>query len=121
MTKFEFYVLNYNPYEKKVENYNIFNNFYVNRRAHELAELFVAHKISFDEVRKGLDDICRSEFWGLREYEILVSDAFVYDISRAERWDCYAQVLPNLDTITHMIIEKTFEDMYGVDYDERYQ
>ena len=35
MKHFEYYVLNYDSIKKKVTNYNIFNNIYVNEKANE--------------------------------------------------------------------------------------
>ena len=114
---FEFYVMNYNFNRKQVENYNIFDNFYVDRRAHELAEMYMDHELTFSEMRDELDKVLRREFWSRREYEIFVGDAFEYDITKFDKWDCYSQVLPNLDTVVSMIIRKSFEDMYGVSHE----
>lgn len=117
--KFEFYVLNYNFNNKKVEMFNIFNNVRVYDRTLELCKKWYKD-MYFDKFVKELDNIIKYEEWGRREYEISVGDAFETDLDKLEKWDCYKQAHANIEMIAYSVLRKyieavnTKEDMVAV-------
>jgi hypothetical protein len=117
--EFEYYVLNYDFHQKKVIPYNIFNNHDINLIAHELVEMYANGEITFAEFVCEFDKAVKARLWSRREFEISVGDAFVEDINQLEKWDCYAQVHPNIELVVLSIIRVFFEEMYkSAYYDE---
>ena len=119
--KFEFYVLNYNTNKKKVENFNIFNNYSLNERVEKEVKKYLRapNKYKYtryefgrpDTVIYGFDGFCEElrisimwQEWSRCEYEIVVGDLFEDDISNFEKWDCYKQALPNIPIIAREVI-----------------
>ena len=118
--RFEFYVLNYDCNNKKVINYNIFNNIRVQEWTEKAVkkylrapkkfkhESFFSKEVvyGFDALVREMESIIRNQQWSRREYEISVSDAFTTDINKFEKWDVYSQCKPNMEIIAHTIIRQ---------------
>lgn len=104
--EFAFYVLNYDFNAEKVVNFNIFDNWPLNDNVLSLTKKHLRNKKKFpwdqyvEEVRRSI----QWQEWSRREYEISVGDAFETDIEKYEKWDCYAQALPNIEIIARECI-----------------
>lgn len=96
----EWYVLNYNFNEKKVETFNIFRNARFSEAIQELLENY----ITFDDFVEKLKNEVKYSFWSKREYEISVGDAFCVE-EELEKWDIFMQVLPNIKILAKYIID----------------
>lgn len=118
--KLEFYVLNYNFNEKKVEMFNIFRNIklaegveeevkrYLKDEKNYTAEFLDEEKSKlkgYEALKTRIDKLIQWQEWGRREYEISVGDAFETDCSKLEKWDCYSQAHANIDVITKYCID----------------
>ena len=99
--KREFYVLNYSFNDKKVVNYNIFNNSKLCDGIDNLLNNFVTYKDFVEQ----LDRLLRYCFWCKAEYEIMVGDLFEQDADRLEKIDIYRQVAPNVEVIAKIAID----------------
>ncbi len=98
-------VLNYNPNAKKLEEFNIFNNYRVSEHTEELCKNYKKKKMTFEEFVKELDDIIRWQMWSRREYELYIGDAFETDINKFEKVDCYRQAHMNIERIAKYVME----------------
>lgn len=90
---FKWYVLNYNINQKKIEQWNIFENINVSKNCLEAVKEYIKHPSEYvyhdydNNETKGFDGLCakfqsilRCELWARREYEISVGDAFIPDV-----------------------------------------
>lgn len=118
--KFEWYVLNYNFNEKKIEMYNIFNNCSLNNAVEdtikkylEAPKKFMYIKNTFNEniTITGFEGLCKEleslimwQEWARIEYEIYVGRPFEDDPEKLEKWDCYQQCKPNIPMIAREIL-----------------
>ena len=120
--KFKFYVLNYDFNAHKVINFNIFQNYLLNDAvATEIKKYLRSpknYKTSRNSEISGFDALCEEirglimwQEWSRREYEISVGDAFCEDLDRYEKWDCYAQCLPNVPIIARECIYQYKEQL----------
>lgn len=101
MKNLEWYVLNYNFNEKKLENFNIFRS----NKFIKGVEYLLEYYTTFENFVKELDSELLYVFWSKREYEISVGDAFETDLNKYEKIDIYYQVKPNLRTLAKYIID----------------
>ena len=129
--QFEYYVLNYNFNEHKVEMFNVFWNWNVQEWAEKEIKKYLRaprkykkQKNGDGEALYGFDALCdeiRSiimwQEWSRREYEISVGDAFETDCNKLEKWDCYDQCVPNIKMITRDIIRQYKEQLKEVKED----
>ena len=97
----EWFVLNYDFNRKKIENYNIFRNFYFIENIKKLLE----EHLTFEDFIIQLDKKLRYSFWSKREYEISVGDAFEENLNKDEKIDVYSQVKPNIKILAKYIID----------------
>ena len=97
----EWFVLNYDFNRKKIENYNIFRNFYFIENIKKLLE----EHLTFEDFIIQLDKKLRYSFWSKREYEISVGDAFEENLNKYEKIDVYSQVKPNIKILAKYIID----------------
>lgn len=104
MMDLEFYVLNENFNEKRIESFNIFRSSRFNNGVVELLNNF----ISFDNFVEELDKLAKYAFWSKAEYEIMVGDLFG---KVEEKVDIYRQIKPNLKLIAKMIIDSHNENL----------
>ena len=116
--KFEWYVLNYSSNAKKVEMYNIFNNWPLNEAVEKEVKKYVKSPDSYTHedywnktVDRGFEAFCKElnglimwQEWGRVEYEIAVGSPFEKDINKLEKWDCYKQCEPNIAMIAREVI-----------------
>ena len=116
--QFEYYVLNYNHNKKQIEPYNIFNNIYVQEGTEKAVKRYLRNPkkftyisygnqeviYGFDAFVKELDSIIKWQEWSRRQYEISVSDAFITDCEKLEKWDCYGQAHMNIEMIAREVI-----------------
>ena len=106
MAKLEFYVLNYDFNKKKVVNFNIFSNWLFEESALNDARKYRDGEIKdYEEYVNAIRKDLMWQEWSRRQYEISVGDAFETDISKFEKWDCYAQALPNIKIIARLAFE----------------
>ena len=96
----EWYVLNYNFNERKIELFNIFRSVRFTRGVKVLLENY----ITFDDFVEKLKNEIKYSFWSKREYEISVGDAFCGE-EELEKWDVSMQVLPNIKILAKYIID----------------
>lgn len=103
MINFEWYVLNDNFNAKCIEPYNIFNNIHVLENTNALCETYYTTNMTIEEFTEKLKRIIQWQEWCRCEYEIRVGSLFR---DNDEKWDCYQQVLPNIDILAHYVIYK---------------
>lgn len=111
MSKFEFYVLNYDHSAKKVVNFNIFQNSVLQQRTEELLEQYYNKQIDYDTFKEQLLKNIKWQEWSRYEYEISVGMAFEEDCSKLDKWDCYAQAEPNIELIADMCIKRYYAEL----------
>ena len=117
--QFEFYVLNYDFNQRKIVNYNIFNNIRVQEWTEKAVRKYLRSpkKFSYTPIGKGtetiygfdalvkeIDGIIKWQEWGRSEYECSCGYAFETDCSKLEKVDCYYQARPNVEIITREVI-----------------
>ncbi len=120
--RFEYYVLNWNPNTRKVEMFNIFQNYWVQERTEKEIKKYLRspNKYKYEEfcmavdtkqIYYGFEALCQkirriimSEEWSRCEYEIAVGDAFTTElcdiVDKVER-----EVVP-IEKLYEMIKEK---------------
>lgn len=121
---FEFYVLNYNHNLKKVEMFNIFNNWVLDNAVQKEVKKYLRspskykftkydfetkeddYIYGFEGFKQEILSLIRWQEWSRCEYEIGVTEPFTQDLNTIEKWDCYMQCKPNIDTICHEIIRQ---------------
>ena len=121
---FEFYVLNYNHNSKKVEMFNIFNNWVLDEAVQKEVKKYLrsSGKYKYTEYNyKTKENNYIFGFEGFKqeilslikwqescrcEYEIGVTEPFTQDLNTIEKWDCYMQCKPNIEIICHEIIRQ---------------
>ena len=121
---FEYYVLNYNHNAKKVEMFNIFNNYLLNDAVQKEVKKYIRspkkytirkfdfttqsyNELSgFEAFKTEILDLIKWQEYGRYEYEIGVTEAFANGESKIEKWDCYMQCEPNIETICFAIIKQ---------------
>lgn len=115
--KFEFYVLNYNPYSNKVEMYNIFNNAKVQLTTKDAIKKYLKNPkeysfvwdktlIGFPALVKEIDSIIAWQEWSRLEYEISCGKPFETDCENLQKIDCYYQAHANIETITREVLRQ---------------
>ena len=114
--RFKYYVLNYNHNTKEIENFNIFDNYYVQTRTEKEVKKYLSapskykyetyNKIffGFEAFCEKLDSIIMCEEWSRYEYEISVGRPFESNSEILEKWDCYRQCKPNIEMIAREVI-----------------
>lgn len=98
----EWYVLNYNFNEKKVEYFNIFRSCRFSDGVEELLENFV----SFEDFSEKLNRLLRYCFWCKAEYEIMVGRLCEEDTNKYTKVDIYSQVKPNIRVLAKYILDE---------------
>ena len=106
----EFYVLNYDHNRHCIKSYNIFGNYWVNKRAIELAKEYLAGELDYDSLKEQFRIALMSEEWARYEYEISAGAPFEEDCNKLQKIDCYAQALPNLNIIVDYIVREVQHD-----------
>lgn len=121
--KFKYYVLNYDFNERRVINFNIFDNVLVQEHTEKAVKKYLRSPKNYkyekyeiwDEKQPnyvyGFDGLCEEirfiiswQERSRRQYEISVGDAFETDCNKLEKWDCYKQAIPNIEMITREVI-----------------
>ena len=115
--QFEYYVLNYNPNAKKIEQFNIFRNCYVQEYTEKAIKKYLRSPKNYkyerygEDISYGFEGLCKDikriiqwQEWSRREYEISVGDAFEKDCNKLEKWDCYMQAKSNIPMIARECI-----------------
>lgn len=116
--KFKWYVLNYNSNARKVEMFNIFDNWILNDAVEKEVKDYLkapdkyTHEkyrdktilVGFEAFCKELEGLIMWQEWSRVEYEISVGRPFNTDIDKLEKWDCYQQCEPNIPMIAREVI-----------------
>lgn len=95
----EWYVLNENFNEKKIEHFNIFDSWTFSEAVKNLLTNF----ITFEDFVEKLDKELKYAFWSKAEYEILIMGLFD---EKAIKIDVYSQVKPNIKILANYIIDE---------------
>ena len=121
---FEFYVLNYNHNSKKVEMFNIFNNWVLDNAVQKEVKKYIRNPskykstkynyetkeddyiFGFEGFKQEILSLIRWQEWSRCEYEIGVTEPFTQDLNTIEKWDCYMQCEPNIEIICHEVIRQ---------------
>ena len=111
----QYFVLNWDFNARKIVNFNIFRNYHLNKAAIEHAEQLINGEIDFAEFKEELRKDIMWQEWSRVEYEISVGRPFEENCENLEKWDCYAQALPNLDLIAGMVVREVRRAMYESD------
>lgn len=115
---FKYYVLNYDFNKKKVVNFNIFDNSWVEKRTEQIVKKYIRAPSKYkyqgfdmDKPLYGFEAFCEElrsviagEEWGRFEYEIFVGGHGSKKIEDFERCDCYEQCSPNIEVIAREVI-----------------
>jgi hypothetical protein len=123
--EFKWYVLNYNINAKKVEMFNIFSNWLLKEAVEKEIRKYLrapnkyVYKDYWQDIEtKGFEGFCKEieslimwQEWGRVEYEISVGEPFEKDVSKLEKWDCYQQCEPNIETIAYTVIRQYKEQI----------
>ena len=122
MCKFEFYVLNWDFNEKKIINFNIFQNIRLQESAEAEVKKYLRDSKNYSVIKSNYKDDENSKIYGfpafcerLRqlimwqewsrcEYEISVGAPFEDNCEKLTKLDCYQQALPNIEIIAREII-----------------
>ena len=118
--QFEYYVLNYDTNKKKVENFNIFCNCFVQEHTEKAVRKYVRnHKkftyksfdgkeeiYGFDALVKEIDHIIKWQEWSRCGYEMGVCYKFETDCKNIKHMDCYEQAHMNIEMITREVIRQ---------------
>ena len=118
--QFEYYVLNYDTNKKKVENFNIFRNFFVQEYTEKAIRKYLRNPkkftyksfdgkeslYGFDAFVRELDSIIQWQEWARFEYEISCGYAFETDCNKLEKVDCYYQAHINIEMIAREVIRQ---------------
>lgn len=99
--KLKWYVLNYDFNKQKIEYYNIFNHAYLIESLQKILNNYT----NFNDYIEQLDKLLRYCFWGKRECEISVGDAFETDLIKFKKIDIYFQLKPNIKLLGTYIKE----------------
>lgn len=116
--KFEYYVLNYDINARKVEMFNIFDNWPLNDAVEKEVKKYIkapdkyTHEeygnktifVGFEAFCKELEGLIMWQEWSRVEYEISVGRPFETDADKLEKWDCYQQCKPNIPMIAREVI-----------------
>lgn len=119
--RFEFYVLNYHVNKHRVEMFNIFDNYHVQKHTEKAVKKYLRNPKNFtyksyhpyektfegfEALVKEIDSIiCWQEFSRV-EYECSAGYAFETDCNKLQKIDCYYQAHANIRTITHEVIRQ---------------
>lgn len=120
--RFEFYVLNYNPYSDKVEMYNIFNNIKVRENTERAIKEYLKNPkeyhyawdkilVGFPALVKEINAIIAWQEWSRIEYEISCGKPFEEDCKRLQKIDCYYQAHANIEAITREVLRQYKEQL----------
>lgn len=104
--KLEFYVLNGNFNDDKIEKFNIFNNYWVRLDTVKLLNKYYAGKIKFDDFVEELRKTVQWQEWSRCEYEILVQPWVSKSDVQPQKIDCYQQFEPNARLVAMAIIKE---------------
>ena len=110
--KLEWYVLNESLNRKTVEPFNIFNNISLYKRTIELCKSYEKGELNFEEFADSLRSAIMWQEWSRREYEIMVAP--LWDDTKWQKIDCYAQVLPNIKILAKYVLD-TYKEVENYD------
>ena len=98
----EWFVLNHNFNENKIENFNIFHS----SRFLDCLEKSIKKYTTFENFKKELRSDLMYCFWSKAEYEIIAGGLFSKTDEEFFKIDIFAQVEPNLDILANYIIDE---------------
>ena len=110
MADFEFYVLRYDISSNKAEMFNIFRNHRLNEDCLNAVKDYKAGVFTFEEFKEIVLSAIRWQEWARVQYECSVGPPFYDENTKFEKWDCYEQCVPNIDTICREIIYQFGEE-----------
>lgn len=127
--QFEYYVLNYDTNKKKVENFNIFCNCFVQGHTEKAVRKYVRNPkkftyksfdgkeeiYGFDALVKEIDHIIKWQEWSRCGYEMGVCYKFETDCKNIKHMDCYEQAHMNIEMITREVIRQYKEQKKAKD------
>ena len=127
--QFEYYVLNYDTNKKKVENFNIFCNCFVQEHTEKAVRKYVRNPkkftyksfdgkeeiYSFDALVKEIDHIIKWQEWSRCGYEMGVCYKFETDCKNIKHMDCYEQAHMNIEMITREVTRQYKEQKKAKD------
>lgn len=98
----KYYVVGFDPNDRKVYRANIFNNVFIYESTLRLIEEYIKKK-DFEEFHRGLVQVIKSEMMARYQYEISVNEPFPKDLERSEKIDFFYQFEKNSRTIAKHI------------------
>lgn len=114
--QFKYYVLNYDINQQKVKMFNIFQNSLLNKYTEKEVKKYLRAPSKYMYKRdtielqgfaalcKEIDGLIMWQEWSRCEYEIGVCNILETNVEKLEKWDCYQQCKPNIETITRDVI-----------------
>lgn len=96
-----FYVINFDVNKRKFIHYNIMD--YLIRCYEEARKK--DRPTTFEELKEFVDRKSKYMYWSRAEYEIILCPWMGDSEEESKKVDIYWQILPNIDTITQMLME----------------
>ena len=109
--KFEYYALRADFNNKKVEQFNIFDNYYVYNETLKAVVKYMAGAIKYDEYVKEIRSTIMHEMWSRCQYEMAMGDMFVDSMDKLHKVDVFTQVEKNIPVIA-MYVYMTAKDYF---------
>lgn len=106
--KLEYYVINYNFNDKKVERVNIFY-----KKIIDDVKKMLDNFINYEDFKNKLNSEFKYYFWSKAECEIVVGDLCNHSEEDLKKIDIYYQIEKNLDIIAKYCIEQYNHRKYG--------
>lgn len=98
----KWYAIVYNINGKRIDLYNIFNNY---NFLWGIAQAIDEYK-SFKEFKEQINSWLMYSFWSKREFEIVCGDLFVEEPDHLEKIDVYYQVKDNVEILSRYILDE---------------
>lgn len=109
--KFEYYALRADFNNKKVEQFNIFDNSYVYDCTVKAVVRYMSGAIKYDDYVKEIRSCIMHEMWARVQYEMAMGDLFVNDMNKLHKIDVFTQVEKNIPVIA-MYVYMTAKDYF---------
>ena len=99
----EFKVINWDTNSDRLVHYDVMPYIYSEFEKYRKRKKLAIKDVTFEELKKFIDDIARYRYWSRCEYEVIVTG---WPVNRnTYKLDVYEQIKMNLDNITQLMLE----------------
>lgn len=113
--KFEYYALRADFNNKKVEQFNIFDNSYVYDCTVKAVVRYMSGAIKYDDYVKEIRNCIMHEMWARCQYEMAMGDMFVDNMDKLHKVDVFTQVEKNIPVIAMYVYQTAKDYFYNED------